>query len=90
MAEGHRQRRREASLTALAAPCGTLDEWGQGRRAAGQAEIKGILADHTRQLIRVREDINSLRGDDLRRETLQAQMDTRLQRIETRLNLTDA
>jgi len=26
MAEGHRQRRREASLTALAAPCGTLDE----------------------------------------------------------------
>ena len=57
---------------------------------AGQAEIKGILADHTRQLIRVREDINSLRGDDLRRETLQAQMDTRLQRIETRLNLTDA
>jgi hypothetical protein len=57
---------------------------------AGQAEIKGMLSDHTRQLIRVREDINSLRGDDLRRETLQAQMDTRLQRIETRLNLTDA
>jgi hypothetical protein len=49
-----------------------------------------VLSDHTRQLIKVREDINSLRGDDLRRETLQAQMDTRLQRIETHLNLTDA
>jgi len=57
---------------------------------AGQAEIKATLADHTRQLIRVREDINGLRGDDLRRETLQAQMDTRLQRIETRLSLNDA
>jgi len=33
MAEGHRQRRREASLTALAAPCGTLDGKGEGRRA---------------------------------------------------------
>lgn len=39
---------------------------------AGQEEIKATLADHTRQLIRVREDINSLRGDDLRREALQA------------------
>lgn len=57
---------------------------------AGQAEIKATLADHTRQLIRVREDINALRGDDLRRESLQAQMDTRLQRIENRLDLTDA
>jgi hypothetical protein len=57
---------------------------------AWQDEINGMLSDHTRQLIRVREDINSLRCDDLRRETLQAQMDTRLQRIETRLNLTDA
>jgi len=56
----------------------------------GQTAIKATLADHTRQLIRVREDINALRGDDLRRETLQAQMDSRLQRIETRLNLTDA
>jgi hypothetical protein len=33
----------------------------------GLAEIKTTLADHTRQLIRVREDINSLRSDDLRR-----------------------
>jgi hypothetical protein len=55
-----------------------------------QAEIKATLADHTHQLIRVREDINALRSDDLRRESLQAQMDTRLQRIENRLNLSDA
>jgi hypothetical protein len=53
-------------------------------------EIKATLSDHTRQFIRLREDINNLRGDDLRRETLQAQMDTRLQRIENRLNLSDA
>lgn len=56
---------------------------------AGQAEIKATLADHTRQLIRIREDINALRGDDLRRESIQAQMDTRLQRIETRLDLSE-
>jgi hypothetical protein len=54
------------------------------------AEIKAAQLDHSRQLIRVREDINSLRGDDLRRETLQTQMDTRLERIETRLDLHDA
>jgi hypothetical protein len=56
----------------------------------GQTEIKATLADHTHQLIRVREEINALRSDDLRRESLQAQMDTRLQRIENRLNLSDA
>lgn len=38
----------------------------------------------------VREDINGLRGDDLRREVMQAQMDHRLERIERRLNLSDA
>lgn len=38
----------------------------------------------------MREDINGLRGDDLRREAMQAGMDERLQRIENRLNLTDA
>ena len=61
------------------------------------AKVESTLADHTRQFIRVREDINSvredingLRGDDLRREAMQAKMDARLQRIENRLNLTDA
>lgn len=38
------------------------------------ADVKSTLADHTRQFIRVREDINGLRGDDLRRETVQAKM----------------
>jgi hypothetical protein len=57
---------------------------------AGQAELKAGLLHQRDQFIRVREDINSSRGDDLRRETLQAQMDARLQRIEARLNLTDA
>ena len=54
------------------------------------AEVKSAQREHSRQLIRVREDINALRGDDLRRETLQAQMDVRLERIETRLRLHDA
>jgi len=57
---------------------------------SGQIELKAALADQSRQLIRIREEINSLRGDDLRREALQAQMDVRLDRIEHRLNLTDA
>lgn len=56
------------------------------------AGVKAALADHTFQFIRVREEINSVREDinGLRRETLQAQMDRRLERIENRLNLTDA
>jgi hypothetical protein len=53
----------------------------------GQARMIDVQADQTRQLLRLREDINNLRGDDLRRETIQVQMDTRLERIETRLNL---
>jgi hypothetical protein len=56
----------------------------------GQARIIETLADQSRQFIQVRQDINNLRGDDLRRETLQAQIDMRLDRIETRLNLHDA
>lgn len=53
------------------------------------SDIKATQADHTRQLIKIREDINGLRGDDLRRESMQAQIDTRLDRIETRLNLNE-
>ena len=56
---------------------------------AGQAEMKATLGDVVAQLIRIREDINSLRSDDLRRERVQAQMDVRLERIENRLNLAD-
>jgi hypothetical protein len=54
------------------------------------AEMKAGQADHTRQLLRIRDDINGLRGDDLRLESLQATMDARLERIERRLNLSDA
>lgn len=49
--------------------------------------MKATLADVVAQLIRVREDINNVRSDDLRRERVQAQMDVRLERIEARLNL---
>jgi hypothetical protein len=38
----------------------------------------------------LREDINNLRSDDLRRETMQVQMDMRPDRIEARLDLRDA
>lgn len=54
------------------------------------ADVKDSLSDHTRQFIRLREEIHNLRGDDLRREVVQAQMDNRLERIETRLGLVDA
>ena len=64
---------------------------------AGLADVKTILSDHTIQLLRIRDDvnqtrneINSLRGDDLRIEAMQARMELRLERIERRLNLTDA
>lgn len=53
-------------------------------------EVKKTLADHGHQLIRIREEINALRGDDLRRESMQAQMAHRLERIEKRLSLSDA
>lgn len=48
------------------------------------------LKDILHGQIRLRQEVNGLRGDDLRREALQAQMDSRLERIEIRLNLTDA
>ncbi len=57
---------------------------------SGQAEMKSTLGDVIAQIIRVREDINNLRGDDLRRERVQAQMDVRLERIEARLDINDA
>ena len=53
-------------------------------------DIKSTLIDHTRQFIRIREELNGLRGDDIRREVLQTKMDARLQRIENRLSLSDA
>jgi septation ring formation regulator EzrA len=49
-----------------------------------------ILKDLQAGQIRLREELNALRGDDIRREVLQAQMDHPLERIEKRLNLSDA
>ena len=60
---------------------------------AMQHRLDGIdrhLKDLVHGQIRLREEVNGLRGDDLRRETLQTQMDNRLERIEVRLNLNDA
>lgn len=54
------------------------------------SEIRTTLQDHTRLLHRIREDINTMRGDDLRLEAMQAAMDNRLERIERRLDLADA
>ncbi len=54
------------------------------------SEVKKTLSDHGFQLIRIREEINTLRGDDLRRESIQAQMDHRLERIERRIGLVEA
>jgi hypothetical protein len=56
----------------------------------GQSEIKNILLDHGHQLVNLREEVINLRRDDLRHEVMQAQMDMRLDRIETRLELRDA
>jgi septal ring factor EnvC (AmiA/AmiB activator) len=64
---------------------------------ADMAQVKATQGDHTRQFLRMREDINNvrddinnLRADDIRLETLQTQIVARLERIENRLNLTDA
>ena len=47
------------------------------------ASIKTTVADHTRLLVRMRED-------DLRLEGMQSETQLRLDRIEARLNLSDA
>lgn len=57
---------------------------------ADMAQVKATQADHTQQFLRMREDINNLRSDDLRLETLQTQMLMRLERIEKRLDLVEA
>jgi hypothetical protein len=52
-------------------------------------EIKGTLADHSHQFIRVREDINGLRADGLRQERTIATVQVDVERINTRLGLID-
>ena len=49
-----------------------------------------MLKDLQAGQVRIREELNGLRGDDIRREIQQARMDQRLERIENRLNLSDA
>jgi hypothetical protein len=53
------------------------------RLQADMSSIKHILNDHTRLLVRMRED-------DLRLESMQSETQLRLDRIERRLDLTDA
>jgi len=53
-------------------------------------EIKETLTDHTRQLLRVREDIHNVQGDVLRHDDRFARLELRLDRIEKRLGLIDA
>jgi len=54
------------------------------------AIIKADLADVKAMQLRMREDFNRFEGDLLRFERIEAGTQLRLDRIETRLNLTDA
>ncbi|MFZ5834852.1 MAG: hypothetical protein ACOY2B_05635 [Pseudomonadota bacterium] len=58
----------------------------QERLSRHEQMLKGLQAGQ----VRIREELNGLRGDDIRREIQQARMDQRLERIENRLNLSDA
>lgn len=54
------------------------------------AFIKSDLADVKAMQLRMREDINRFAGDFLRVERMEAETQVRLDRIESRLNLSDA
>jgi predicted nuclease with TOPRIM domain len=53
------------------------------------AFIKGDLREMKSALIGVREQLHTLEGNSLRQERMMAALETRIERIETRLNLTD-
>jgi len=57
---------------------------------ADVAFIKSDLADVKAVQLRMREDINRFAGDFLRVERMEAETQVRLDRIENRLNLSDA
>lgn len=57
---------------------------------ADVAAIKADLSDVKSMQLRMREDFNRFEGDLLRFERVEAGTQLRLDRIETRLNLTDA
>lgn len=53
------------------------------------ADIKHTLAEHSEQLIRLREDIHGLRGDALRQERTIAAVELNIERVNKRLGLND-
>lgn len=57
---------------------------------ADVAVMKADLSDVKAMQLRLREDFNRFEGDLLRFERIEAGTQLRLDRIETRLNLTDA
>jgi hypothetical protein len=57
---------------------------------ADVAMIKADLSDVKAMQLRMREDFNRFEGDLLRFERIEGGTQLRLDRIETRLNLTDA
>ncbi len=52
-------------------------------------KIDAKLEDHTRQFIGLREQLHTMEGNDLRQERLMATLETRVERIEARLDLND-
>lgn len=52
--------------------------------------IKSTLADHGRQLIEVRRQLNSMQAEIIRSDEHMLGLDARLDRIERRLELSDA
>ena len=57
---------------------------------AGQVDMKASLTDHTRQFIGLREQLHTMEGNFLRQERLMATLENRIERIETRLGLSEA
>lgn len=53
------------------------------------AKIDTKLDDHTHQFIGLREQLHTIEGNFLRQERLMTTMETRVERIENRLNLND-
>jgi septal ring factor EnvC (AmiA/AmiB activator) len=57
---------------------------------ADVAVLKSILDDHSRQLIDLRKQLNTMQAETVRTDEHMLALDSRLDRIERRLQLTDA
>jgi septal ring factor EnvC (AmiA/AmiB activator) len=57
---------------------------------ADVAVLKSILDDHSRQLIDLRKQLNTMQAETIRTDEHMLALDGRLDRIERRLQLTDA